>query len=115
MLNGSEPSAVFFGLRPEASKYRVRQQRQSDVAVPALPATYLILVEAAFTLGGLKADFDLPSPASDVDQIPTGDLAAGRVDDEIRVLAILVKTAAYQQIMTKATLPGAQLQAPQRA
>jgi hypothetical protein len=48
---------------------------------------HLILVEAAFTLGGLKADFDLPSPASDVDQGPADDLAAGRVDDGIRMLA----------------------------
>src|SRR6478752_10806633 len=78
MLNGSEPSAVFFGLRSQASKYRVRQQRQSDVAVPALPATHLILVEAAFTLGCLKADFDLPSPASDVDQSPTGPCCGAR-------------------------------------
>ena len=70
------------------------------------------MIEAAFALGGFKSDLDLPSPAGDVHQRLTGNLGAGCVDDEIRVFAALVETAPHQQVMAKATLLGAQLQAP---
>jgi hypothetical protein len=61
----------------------MRQQRQRDVAVPTLPATHLILIEAAFALGGLKSNLDFPSPAGDVDQRLAGNLGAGCVDNVV--------------------------------
>jgi hypothetical protein len=73
----------FFGLCPQGSKHRMRQQRQRDVAVPTLPATHLILIEAAFALGGLKSNLDFPSPAGDVDQRLAGNLGAGCVDNVV--------------------------------
>lgn len=90
----------------------MRQQCQRDVTVPALPAPHLILIEAAFALGGLKSNLDFPSPAGDVDQRLTGNLGAGCVDDVIRVFAALVEAAPHQQVMAKPTFFGAQLQAP---
>jgi len=90
----------------------VRQQRQCDVTVPALPATYFILIETAFAFGGFKSHLDFPSPAGDVDQRLTGNLAAGSVDDVIRLFTGLVETSPHQQVMAKATFLGAQLQAP---
>jgi hypothetical protein len=90
----------------------MRQQRECDVTVPALPATHLILIEAAFALGGLKSHLNFPSPAGDVDQCLTGNLGARCVDDVIRMFTGLVEATPHQQVMAKATFLGAELQAP---
>ena len=83
------------------------------MAVPALPSTYLILIEPAFAFGRLEAGFDFPSAARDVDQgLPFG-LAARRVHDVIRMLALLIQAALRQQVMPEAALFGGDLQAPQ--
>lgn len=81
----------------------MREQCQRDVTVPTLPATHLILIEAAFALGGLESDLDFPSPAGDVDQRLTGNFGAGCVDDVICVFAAVVETAPHQQVMAKPT------------
>ena len=89
------------------------QQRQRDVAVPALPLAYLVLIEPAFAFGCLEAGFDFPPAARDVDQgLPCGFAARG-VYDVIRMLALLVQAAPHQQVMPEAALFCGDLQTPQ--
>lgn len=88
------------------------QQCQRDVTVPALPATYLVLVEATLALGGLESDFDLPPPARNADHALAGDLAPRCIDDVVRMLVLVVEATSNQQVVPKAALFIAQLQAP---
>jgi hypothetical protein len=90
------------------------QQRQRDVAVPALPLAHLVLIESAFAFGGLEAGFDFPPAARDVDQGLPGGFAARGVYDVIRMLALLVQAAPHQQVMPEAALFCGDLQTPQR-
>jgi hypothetical protein len=88
------------------------QQRQRDVAIPALPTTYFVLIEATLALGGLESDLDFPSPARDADYGLSGDLAPRRIDDVVRMLAFVVEATPNQQVVSKAALFIAQLQPP---
>jgi hypothetical protein len=44
------------------------QKSERDVPVPARPATDLILIQATFSLSGLKGLLDMPTLAGDPDQ-----------------------------------------------
>ena len=84
------------------------------MAVPALPATYLVLIESALALGGLRTDLDLPAPAGDLHQVLEPGLRTPDMYHITGQFLTLIQAAPYQQVMSEATLLQCQLQPPQR-
>lgn len=58
----------FFAAHPRCDEYRMDQQGQRNMAVPALPSAHLVLIEAAFAFGRLEAGLNFPPAARDVHQ-----------------------------------------------
>ncbi len=88
------------------------QQRQRDVAVPALPAPDLVLVQSAIACGCLEAALDLPAPARHLGQHLSRRLAAWGIHHVIGQLPLLVQATSNQEVMPEATLLRRHLQPP---
>src|SRR6201987_6322909 len=57
-----------FDLAPQGGEKGQRQQGQGDVAIPALPAAYLIIAKPDLLLARFEALFDGPAPPGDAGQ-----------------------------------------------
>ncbi|MBB5937559.1 hypothetical protein FHS42_004640 [Streptomyces zagrosensis] len=88
VLVGSFVRPPFGGLGCDCGQECVGEHGQGDVSIPARIPTDLVLVEAAFVLGGLEGFLDRPARAGDADQV--GD--AGAVRGVGEVVGDLVRT-----------------------
>ena len=57
------------GLIPDHRQVSVSQHRQGDVAIPAIPSAYLVLVQSHLSLGRLEAFLDGPAAARHLHQL----------------------------------------------
>ena len=63
------------GAMPDRGHHGESQHDERDVAVPSVPRTGLVVVEAKFVFCGLEAVFDGPAMAFDADE--RGDVRSG--------------------------------------
>ena len=57
------------GLIPDHRQVSVSQRRQGDVAIPAIPSAYLVLVQSHLSLGLLEAFLDGPAAVRHLHQL----------------------------------------------